>query len=66
MYLEWLNLGYDCLKEYVDKEDPAFQWTDLGKKTIWKKLITDVCSKRLLLTIQDKDWKMGEVGQDMS
>ena len=27
-----INLGYDCLKEYVDKEDPAFQWTDLGKR----------------------------------
>ena len=26
--------GYDCLKAYVDKPDPAYQWEDTGHRLV--------------------------------
>jgi len=44
--------GYDCLKEYVDKEDPAFQWTDLGQRLEdgggWKGYVVNMTSQQWL------------------
>ena len=24
--------GYDCLKNYIDRPEPLYQWTDLGHR----------------------------------
>ena len=54
--------GYDCLKNYIDRPEPLYQWTDLGQRIEVPDLNGEGGWTGYVLNMTSQQWMTPELG----
>ena len=55
--------GYDCLKNYIDRPEPLYQWTDLGHRIEVPDLNGEGGWTGYVLNMTSQQWMTPELGK---
>ena len=55
--------GYDCLKNYIDRPEPLYQWTDLGHRIEVPDLNGEGGWTGYVLNMTSQQWMTPELGE---